>query len=117
VREIASSDQRQPGGAETLQLLIECGGAEHANDVISAPSLGIGLRVVHLLSRDNHPSLLPVLAALGADLHAPTTAAYRRTASLPRYMRRKAADGDHIVSPDILHPAGSTLLHMVCAQV
>lgn len=81
VREVASSDT---DGAETLQLLLECGGSRHIDDVISPPSLGIGLRPVHLLSRDNHPQLVPLLHSLGVDWNARTTGPYRRVASLPR---------------------------------
>jgi hypothetical protein len=121
-RQLASLDPHQDG-SEMFQLLIECGGREYVNDIVSAPAdVAVGggsvnLRVIHLLSRDNHPTLLPLLYRLGVDLNARIQQPYRRMPTLQPYIRRKAADGDHLINPERRHPAGSTVLHMVSSSI
>ncbi len=101
------------------------------------PVDNFGLRPIHLACRDNHPWLIDELTKLGADLNMPITHSFVRpgfprytsvrfcflsnTASPTssdfvhdRYVRRKASDGEHDVSPELRHPAGSTTLHMAC---
>jgi hypothetical protein len=98
-----------PRQRELLRWLLTTAAPERKDCAID----NAGLRPVHLVSRDNHTWLLPLLAQLQIDWTVATTSTFAR-AAFPRYVKRKASDGEHDVSDKLRHPPGSTVLHMAC---